>query len=118
MIDPQDPAAYRSAILDWSELAAPAHTEMLALYTRLIALRTTEPDLADPDLSKVRVDYDEDARWLVIHRGALRVVVNLAPGEQSVPVAATQLVLTTGPATVGEDAVLLGAQSAAIVRVS
>ncbi|HEY8828934.1 MAG TPA: malto-oligosyltrehalose trehalohydrolase [Jatrophihabitantaceae bacterium] len=116
MIDPQDPAAYRSAILDWSELAAPAHAEMLDLYRRLIALRSAEPDLADPDLSLVEVDYDEDARWLVVHRGAWRVVVNLAATEQFVPVAATEVVLATSAAEVCDGAVQLGAQSAAIVR--
>jgi maltooligosyltrehalose trehalohydrolase len=118
MIDPQDPAAYRSAILDWSELAVPAHVEMLDLYRRLIALRAAEPDLADPDLLRVAVDYDEDARWLVVHRGAFRVVANLGAAEQVVPVAAGEIVLASGPAQAVDGTLHLGAESAAILRLS
>jgi maltooligosyltrehalose trehalohydrolase len=118
MIDPQDPAAYRTAVLDWSELAAPAHVETLDLYRRLIALRAAESDLADPDLLRVALDYDQDAGWLVVHRGTLRVLVNLAPSEQAVPVAAGEVVLATGRAEAVDGGLRLGAQSAAIVRLS
>jgi maltooligosyltrehalose trehalohydrolase len=118
MIDPQDPSAYRSAILDWTELAAPAHVEMLDLYRRLIALRAAEPDLADPDLLRVAVDYDEDARWLVVHRGAFRVVANLGATEQAVPLAAGEIVLATGSAEALDGTVRLGPESAAIVRLA
>ena len=118
MIDPQDPVAYRAAILDWSEAAQPVHASMLELYRRLIALRAAEADLADPDLARVVVDYDEHARWLVVHRGTLRVAVNLAAREQALPIAASEIVLATGSAALnGGDAVLLGPESAAIVRV-
>ncbi len=116
MIDPQDPAAYRSAILDWSEPAAGAHAEVLDLYRSLIALRRSEPDLADPDLARVHVDFDEDARWLVVHRRDLRVVANLAGAEQTIPVAASEILLATGDAQLAGAAVLLGAESAAILR--
>jgi maltooligosyltrehalose trehalohydrolase len=116
LIDPQDPAAYRSAVLDWTEPATGSHAAMLDLYRRLIALRVAEPDLADPDLSSIRVDYDEDARSLVVHRGALRVLVNLASAGQRFAVPTAEVVLATGPADLGTDDVLLGPESAAIVR--
>jgi maltooligosyltrehalose trehalohydrolase len=117
MIDPQDPAAYYSAVLDWSEPSAPAHAEILDLHRRLIALRAAEPDLRDGHLANVRVDFDEDARWLVVHRGAFRVAANLATVEQRLPVAGGEVVLATGPASSGAEGVTLAAQSAAIVRV-
>jgi maltooligosyltrehalose trehalohydrolase len=116
MIDPQDPAAYRSAILDWSEPATGAHAEVLDLYRSLIALRRAEPALADPDLARVHVDFDEDARWLVVHRGDLRVVVNLAAAQQSIPIATSEILLATGDAQLAGEAVLLGPESAAILR--
>jgi maltooligosyltrehalose trehalohydrolase len=116
MIDPQDPAAYRSAILDWSEPSAAPHAAVLELYQRLIALRRSEPDLADPDLARVAIDFDEDARWLVMRRGALRVVVNLAAAEQNIPVAAAEVLLATDQAELVGDDVLLAPESAAIVR--
>jgi maltooligosyltrehalose trehalohydrolase len=117
MIDPQDPEAYRGAVLDWSEPRVPAHADVLALYRRLIALRAAEPDLRDDDLRAVRVEFDEDARWLVVHRGAMRVAANLGDAEQRLPVRGGELVLATGAAATGADGVRLGARSAAIVRV-
>src|SRR4051794_20869777 len=78
MIDPQDPQAYRSAILDWSEPTTGVHAQVLDLYRSLIALRAAEPDLRDGELSNVKVDFDDDDRWLVVHRGTFRVAANLA----------------------------------------
>jgi maltooligosyltrehalose trehalohydrolase len=116
MIDPQDPRAYYSAILDWSEPASPGHADMLDLYRRLIALRADEPDLRDGNLAAMHVDFDENARWLVVHRGAFRVAANLADEAQRVPVVSGQVVLATGSASPSPDGLLLAAQSAAVVR--
>ncbi len=116
MIDPQDPEAYRTAILDWSEPTSGEHAEMLELYRTLIALRAAEPDLRSGDLTTVSVDFDEDARWLVVHRGAFRVVANLAPTEQHLDVPAAEIVLATGAATIEGDSLVLAPDSAAIVR--
>ena len=115
MIDPQDPRAYREAILNWGEVAEPAHAGMLDLYRRLIALRAAEPDLHDPDLRRVSVEFDEQARWLVVYRGALRIAANLAAEPQPVPVTG-EVILTTGPAEIVDGSVVLGPQSAAVLR--
>jgi maltooligosyltrehalose trehalohydrolase len=116
MIDPQDPEAYRSAILNWDEVGAPPHAEMLELYRHLIALRSSEPELTDADLTRVQVDVDNDERWLVMHRGRLRVIANFADVARTVPVDAVDLILATGTLDVAPGAVTLGAESAAIVR--
>jgi maltooligosyltrehalose trehalohydrolase len=116
MIDPQDPQAYRSAILDWSEPAQPGHAAVLELYRRLLALRAGEAELRAGDLRQVSVDFDEAAAWLVIHRGRFRVAANLAAGEQRLPVVAGEVVLATGAAEPGPDGLLLAGHSAAIVR--
>jgi maltooligosyltrehalose trehalohydrolase len=116
MTDPQDPATYRSAILDWSEMSAPRHAAMLDLYRRLIALRAAEPDLRDPRLDRVQVTFDEDEQWLVVHRGRFRVVANLADRPQHVAVPAQAVVLVTGSAEIGAGHVALGPESAAITR--
>jgi len=117
MVDPQDPAAYRSAILNWDEAGAPGHRDVLDLYRRLIALRAAEPELRDPRLDRVRVDYDEDARWLIVHRDRFRVVANLGDQPRPVPVTG-EVVLATGPAEVAPSGLLLGAESAAIVALT
>lgn len=116
IVDPQDPEAFRSAKLRWDELTEPAHASLLELYRQLLVLRRTEPGLADPLLAEVRVDYDEDARWLAVHRGSLVVVANLAGSEQPVPVPATEVLLSTGGAQICGDGILMAATSAAIVR--
>ncbi|HEY2298555.1 MAG TPA: malto-oligosyltrehalose trehalohydrolase [Jatrophihabitans sp.] len=116
MIDPQDEQAYRSAILDWDEVGHGVHADMLGLYKHLIALRAAEPELTDADLRNVHVDFDEDQRWLVMHRGGLRVIANLSAHERSIAVDAYELVLATGSLEVAAGNVLIGPESAAIVR--
>ena len=83
--DPQDRQTFLRSKLDWDEREDPSHADTLQLYRALITLRRRQPDLTDPRLDRVDADYDEDARWLRVHRGRLRVVVNLAGHEQTVP---------------------------------
>ena len=116
MIDPQDPRAYHEAVLDWAETSKGTHAEVLDLYRRLLALRSAEPDLRDPDLCKVRVEYDESARWVVIERGGFRVVANLGAHETSVPVSVGEIVLATGDARPEGDTLVVAAQTAVIAR--
>jgi maltooligosyltrehalose trehalohydrolase len=118
MIDPQDPTAYREAILNWDELAEPRHRQVLELYRRLIALRAAEPDLSSGHLAAVQVDYDDEERWIVVHRGAFRVVANLAGQPRGVDVDADEIVFATDDAALLDGGLLrLPAESAAIVRV-
>ena len=116
MIDPQDPRAYESAILDWAEPQRGPHAEMLAVYQRLLALRAAEPDLQAGNLADVRVDFDEQTQWVIVHRGGLRVAANLADAPQDVPVQGGEVLFATGDATSGPDALRLGGETAAIVR--
>jgi maltooligosyltrehalose trehalohydrolase len=43
----------------------------------MIALRRARPELTDPRLNRVQADFDEDARWLLVRRGRLRIAANL-----------------------------------------
>jgi maltooligosyltrehalose trehalohydrolase len=117
VIDPQDPRAYRSAVLDWAEVGKPGHADVFDLYQQLIALRAAEPDLHDTDLRDVAVGYDETARWLVVQRGTFRVAANLADEPRTLPVAGGEVVLATGVATAAAEGLTLGPQSAAVVRI-
>jgi maltooligosyltrehalose trehalohydrolase len=125
--DPQDPQTFARSRLDWSEIAAQPHRELLDWYRRLIALRHSDPDLHDPRLSQVRVEFDDAARRLIVSRGRIRVAVNLAETAQSVPLdAPVESVLLASDDTVtaepGHDAntpaMRLPAESVAIVRVT
>ncbi len=116
MVSPQDPAAFDDAKLKWSEIDQPGHVETLDLYRSLIALRRAEPDLADPRLDEVVVEYDEVAGWLIVTRGALRVLANLSPDSLRVPVVASEVLLSTGSAEFDGERLLIGPNTAAIVR--
>jgi maltooligosyltrehalose trehalohydrolase len=119
--DPQDPATFERSKLAWSELDDDKHADVLDFYRRLLALRRSRPELSDPRLDLIEVAYDEGARWLVMHRGALRVAVNLATERQEVPLDGRPMgvLLASGPGFVYRDgAIELEADSAAVVELA
>ena len=59
--------------------------ELLAWHRELIRLRRATPALTDGRLDRVRVRFDEAARWLVMERGPLAVACNFAAQPQDVP---------------------------------
>ncbi|MBA3250072.1 MAG: malto-oligosyltrehalose trehalohydrolase [Geodermatophilaceae bacterium] len=117
--DPQDPVTFARSKLDWSERERPQHEHLLRIHRELIALRRNESQLTDPAFGQVAVRYDADARWLVVHRGTLRIACNLAAEERELELdASVQDVLfaTDEPRTEGRRA-RLPAESAAVIRV-
>jgi len=86
--DPQDPATFTRSKLDWPQLCEESHQDILAWYRELIALRRSRPELTDPRLDRVRADYDDQERWLVVHRGRLRIAANLSRSPQWLPLGA------------------------------
>jgi maltooligosyltrehalose trehalohydrolase len=117
MINPQDPRAFYDSKLKWSEIDQPEHAQMLSFYRSVIALRRAEPELADPRLDRVQVDYDQNLGWIVVHRGALRVVANVSDQSTTVPVSAGAVLLSTGSVDAAGERLTVGARTAAIVRV-
>ncbi|WP_163547822.1 malto-oligosyltrehalose trehalohydrolase [Candidatus Frankia nodulisporulans] len=83
--DPQDPATFERSRLDWSEPTRPGHGSLLDWHRRLIGLRRRLPALTDPAWSSVACTFDEQARWLVVRRGDVAIVVNFADERQAVP---------------------------------
>ena len=117
VVNPQDPAAFTGAKLRWSELDEPEHAGMLEVYRRLLRLRREQPDLADSRLDRVRVDFDEEAQWVILHRGAFDVLANLAPDARSMPAASGEVLFGTEPGLrVERGQINLPAGSAAIVH--
>jgi maltooligosyltrehalose trehalohydrolase len=115
--DPQDIQTFLRSKLDWEEVSEPDHARLLSFYRGLIALRRNEPDLADPWLTSLVVDYDEDQRWIVMRRGNIAIACNL--GEQRVRVPATgEVLLSWGEPDVDAEAAILPAHSVVIVRAS
>ncbi len=86
--DPQEQSTFDRSRLEWDERSLAPHDEMLAWYRSLIALRRSTPGFGDGRLDRVKVRYDEQAGWLVIERGALRVAANLSQADQKVELGA------------------------------
>jgi maltooligosyltrehalose trehalohydrolase len=112
--DPQDPETFRRSKLNWTEVDAGDHGRLWNVYRDLIALRRRDPDLADPWLDHLRIDYDEEHHWIVMYRGALAIVCNLGEAPATVPVTGTVLLSWDAP-TIGESTVLPG-HSFAVIR--
>ncbi|KRF08463.1 malto-oligosyltrehalose trehalohydrolase [Arthrobacter sp. Soil782] len=116
--NPQDPETFVSAKLNWTEQERPEQARLLNIYRELIALRRKNKDLHNPDFTSVKVSFDEDQRWLVLHRGGTAVVVNFADRERQIPVAAKKVLLSTEPGeSIGDGTVSLPAHGTAIVKV-
>ncbi|HEY3338219.1 MAG TPA: malto-oligosyltrehalose synthase [Propionicimonas sp.] len=82
--DPQDPETFASAKLNWAERADGRHKVLLDTYRELITLRRQYAELTNPVLARTTCQVDEEARWFLMRRGGLAVVVNF--GEQEVVV--------------------------------
>ena len=101
---------------------ASTHAAMLDWYRDADRAAAGEPWLSDPRLDLVSVAYDADARWVVVTRGPLRVVVNLAAGAaggaggRGCVVGAA--VVVAGVAVGGSAGLELPAESVAVVRLA
>jgi len=109
--DPQDPATFER-----SKLTRERDEAVADLFARLLRVRHQLPD------EETVTEFDEQARWLTVDRGAYRLVCNFADAPQAVPVAAghSEVVLVASPsddtARIGDGTVTLGARSGALVR--
>ncbi len=113
--DPQDEATFERSKLDWAERESGGHVRMLTVYRDLIALRRNESDLGDFWLDHMEVDFDEDARWIVLYRGALAIACNLGPDSVAVPVTG-DVVYAWGSPRAGAAGTALDGHSFAVLR--
>ncbi|BBZ13979.1 malto-oligosyltrehalose trehalohydrolase [Mycobacterium branderi] len=113
--DPQDPQTFARSKLDWDEADTNEHARLLEAYRDLITLRRNEPDLADPWLDDLGIDYDEDQRWIVLRRGGIAIACNLGADATRIP-AGGEVVLAWDPPHVGDTSTELPGHSFAILR--
>jgi len=123
--DPQDEGTMTASVLDWSEVGADEHRGLLEWYRQLIALRRSEPDLANGDLTAVEVvrsdGADAGTGWLLMRRGAFTVVANLDEEPVTIDIGreASEVVASFGelrPSRSGPETVRLGGHTVAVVR--
>lgn len=86
--DPQAPATFAAAVLNWAEAGSGRGARVLDAYRRLLRARRDLPALTDPDLTQVRCDVDEEQRTVVLRRGLgpgqVLAVANLSASPQVV----------------------------------
>ena len=118
--DPQARATFAASMLDWSELDAPRSKVLLAWTRDLLALRRSRPELSDGRHDQVAVTFDEQARWIVVRRGAVAVACNLAPTGQLVPLPAPagEVLMASAPAVVAGTAVSMSAESVVVLEIA
>ncbi|MCV7279432.1 malto-oligosyltrehalose trehalohydrolase [Mycolicibacterium flavescens] len=115
--DPQDPETFLRSKLKWDEIDEGEHGGLRRVYRELIRLRHSESDLSDPWLDNLKVDYDENARWFAMHRGAFTIACNLGPEPVEVPVTGA-VVLAWGEPVVSAESTRLEGHSFAVVKSS
>jgi maltooligosyltrehalose trehalohydrolase len=115
--DPQAESTFRNSQLDWSELERAPHRELLAWYRGLLALRRRSAELLDGRRDRVRVEFDEDARWIRVQRGGVTFAANLGERAVELPAPQGELVLShpASPLTAAGK-VVLEPESCAIWR--
>lgn len=116
--DPQAESTFRDSKLDWAEPTRGDHARMLALYRELIALRRARAELTDPWFGGVDVTCDDDRRWLLVDRSGVRIAVNLADEERTVPLGAPAgevLLATRAGVVVRDDALRLPPHAAVVL---
>ena len=119
--DPQDKATFLHSKLDWAQRDREPHLGILAWYGELIALRTARPELTDPRLDRVSADYDEDARWIMVRRGQLRIAANLGSGPVRLALGqpGTGVLAASSPeVTIQRDTVTLPPAAFAVIETS
>jgi len=106
--DPQAESTFLASKIDWSEPESGEHARMLALYRDLAVLRRARAELTDPWFGNITVDYDDEQRWLLVDRSGVRVAVNLADAERTIPLGgpAGEPLLTTRGGVVVDGATL------------
>jgi malto-oligosyltrehalose trehalohydrolase len=102
--DPNDPATYASAALDWSRVQAPGHQAWLALHRDLLALRRREivPRLAGIRGAQARFELLSEralaVHWRLGDGAELGLLANLSADPIEVPVPpAAPLLFATPP---------------------
>jgi glycogen operon protein len=116
--DPQAEETFRRSKLRWEEREQEPHRALLEWHKALIALRRQHPDLANGDLSAVKVAFDEERGWFRMDRGTVSLAFNIGAAGARVPLPASsahRVLLASDAAEVTRDEVVLPSDAVVIV---
>ena len=117
--DPQDEQTFNQSKLNWAELTEQPHASLLQWHKDLIRLRHEWSELSDGNLNAVAVRFDEQAQWLMLERGSLRIACNLgqAAVDMEVGNGAQLLLASDGSIAISDAVIRLGPDSVAVLSV-
>lgn len=84
--DPQAPETFLRSKLNWREINDSPHIALLDWHKQLIALRRSSSDLTHGRLDKINVEFDEEAGYLTLRRGAFTVISNFATAPLAITI--------------------------------
>jgi maltooligosyltrehalose trehalohydrolase len=116
--DPQAEQTFLQSKLNWAELTEQPHRSLLQWHKDLIHLRRNQTKLSDGNLN-VNVRFDEEAQWLVLERGNLRIACNLgrAPVNLEAGKGAQVLLASDDSIALSGENIKLGPDSVAVLSV-
>ena len=116
--DPQARETFERSKLNWAEVTAGDHAELMNWHVQLIRLRQSEPSLRDGRFDQVAIRFDEKQRWFVLERESIGVFLNLANQPQKISSAGVRhLLLGSTPGIILEhDGIQLPSESLAILK--
>jgi maltooligosyltrehalose trehalohydrolase len=115
--DPNEAATFERSKLNWNELDAPPHRDMLDWYRTLIAFRR-HPSFRDTRLQEPRVRFDEQRQWLVTERGGLVLIANFSADAQDIPLSCAEphhVALSLKPPVLKNNAIQSAPQSVSVL---
>ena len=118
--DPQDEQTFTQSRLNWAELTEEPHASLLQWHKDLISLRHKRSELSDGNLNAVNVRFNEEAQWLVLERGDLRIACNLgeAPVDVEIGKGVEMLLASDDSVNISGTSIKLGPDSVGVVSVT
>jgi maltooligosyltrehalose trehalohydrolase len=116
--DPQALETFERSKLDWDEPPREPHASLLDWHRQLIRLRRELAEFGDGRLDRLRVRFDEAARWLVVDRGSVLVACNLGKQAVRIPLGRSSLrvrLASDGRVALVANGAELGPESVAVL---
>ncbi|MGM0489800.1 MAG: malto-oligosyltrehalose trehalohydrolase [Planctomycetota bacterium] len=82
--DPQAEESWLRSKLDWEEPSRSPHKELRQWHRSLISLRRRLGCLKNGRLAATEVEFDEEARWLIMTRAPAVVICNFSESPQTI----------------------------------
>ena len=115
--DPQAEQTFTDSRLNWENLDKQPHAGLLQWHKDLIHVRRNRSELSDGNLNLVKVEFDEEAQWLVMQRSTVRVACNMGkePVDLAIEPGSKILLASDDSIHVIGDKVKLGPDSVAVL---